>query len=115
MCDLNMSEPVTLAKADLSKPFVYCRQYGLFYVPMGHHQAAMSLLLAFAHGVRDGIDVANLLGLDFPSETADLWLERTPGTAFKSAVSKSVYAWRPDNLTVIEKRMFGPINYLSST
>lgn len=114
MCDVNMDLPVPLAKADLSRPYVYCRSYGVFYVGFGHHQSAMSLLLAFAHGVRDGIDVGRLLGLEFPSETADHWLEKTPGSAFRSAVSSKVYAWRPENLTVIEKRFLGPVEFLSS-
>lgn len=87
---------------------------GVFYVGFGHHQSAMSLLLAFAHGVRDGIDVGRLLSLEFPSETADHWLEITLGSAFRSAVSSKVYAWRPENLTVIEKRFLGPIEFLGS-
>lgn len=114
MCDVNMELPVPLAKADLSRPFVYCRQYGVFFVGYGHHQSAMSLLLAFECGVRGGIEVGKLLGLKFPYETADRWLEQTPGAAFKSSVSSKVYAWRPENLTVIEKRFLGPIEFLSS-
>lgn len=49
MCDAHMSLPVPLAKADLTKPFVYERRFGLFYVPFGFHHRAMSLLLAFQY------------------------------------------------------------------
>ena len=57
MCDAHMSLPEPLAKADLTRPFVYARRYGVFYVPSGHHQHAMSILLAFRHGHTKGLAV----------------------------------------------------------
>jgi hypothetical protein len=71
MCDAHMSLPIPLAKADLQQPFVYERRYGVFYVPSGQHQNAMSILLAFHHGLTKGIDVADRLRLDFSQGTAD--------------------------------------------
>lgn len=107
-----MGLPVQLHGADLDKPFVYDRAYGLFYVPMGSHQHAMSILLAFQYGLCKGIEVAVHLGLKFSSATADHWLESTPGAAFRSSVGRSVQAGKPGNLTVIERRLFGAVDYL---
>lgn len=101
-----MGDPVPLKDADLLRPLVYDRCYGVFYVPMGLHPVAMSLLLAFQHGCDDGVDVAEKLGLEFSAGTADKWLETTPGSCFKSSVSKKVVAWRPNSLNVFERRIF---------
>src|SRR5882672_2654102 len=49
-CDARMSFPVPLHESDLTKPFIYDRAYGVFYVAFGHHQVAMHTLLAI-HGV----------------------------------------------------------------
>lgn len=107
MCDFHMAPPVALGEAELSIPFVYERKWGVFYVPMGMHQGAMSLLLAFQHGLTDGIDVGNKLGLKYSEETADYWLEHTIGAAFRSSVGKQVQVGRFKNLTVQERRLFG--------
>lgn len=112
MCDAGLSTPVPLGSADLKNPFVYDRQYGIFYCQPGYHQSAMSLLLAFHHGFDNGIDVAEFLKLGYSSETADHWLSHTTGSAFKSSVNSKVYAGRPGNLTVIESRIFGGVQYL---
>ena len=53
-----MSDPVPLSIADLTRPFVYERQYGVIYVPGGYHPSAMSFLLALQLGCEDGIDAA---------------------------------------------------------
>ena len=111
MCDAQMSDPVVLGRADLTKPFVYDRRYGVFYVPMGHHQTAMSLLLAFDHGCRDGLTVANKLGLRYSHGTADHWLETVPGTAFRSSQGTAVRAGRRESLNVLERRFFGEVVY----
>ena len=112
MCDAHMSLPVPLHEADLSKPFVFQRGYGVFYVPNGMHQVAMSLLLAFNHGLACGDDAAEKFGLEYSAGTADKWLEETPGAAFRSAVHSKVRAARRGNLTAIEKRFFGEVQYL---
>lgn len=114
MCDVDMPLPIPLAKADLTRPFVYERGRGVFYVAPGRHQVAMSLLLAFQHGKVRGVEVANLLGVDFSSGTADFWLEHTPGAAFRSSVSSLVHAARPASLTAIERRAFGAVRYVFS-
>lgn len=112
MCDACMSMPVPLAQADLSKPFVYDRQYGVFYVPMGYHQTAMSVLLAFQHGLTKGVDVSEKLELRYSEGTADEWLRATPGACFRSSVGKKVQAGQRGSLSVIERRIFGEVEYL---
>jgi hypothetical protein len=111
--DHHMSGPVALRDLDTSQPFVYDREYGAFYVSMGRHPGAMSLLLAFHHGQRDGIDVADMLGLEYSSETADAWLRNIPGTAFKSSVgSGRIQAGKVGSLSAGEIRVLGDIEYI---
>lgn len=107
MCDANMSLPESLAKADLTRPFVYDRRYGVFHVPSGHHQHAMSILLAFRHGHTKGLAVAEHLGLEFSHGTADEWLRTTPGACFLSSVGRNVLAGSRDSLSVLERRIIG--------
>lgn len=106
------SEPEPLHLADLDRPFVYARTFGVFYCVAGRHRDTMSLLFAFAKGYESGIDAAEELGLDFPEETADRWLEEIQGTAFRSSVGCRVQVGKRANLTVIEKRWFGEVEYL---
>ncbi|WP_028536147.1 hypothetical protein [Paludibacterium yongneupense] len=106
MCDCHMSMPVALPQADLERPFIYERRYGLFYVPGNCHQAAMSLLLAFQHGLATGPDVAAGLGIDYPSSTADHWLEHTPGAALKSSAGARIQVARVKRLNTNERRFF---------
>ena len=106
-CDFNMSQPIPLQEADLTRSFVYERQYGVFYVPGGYHPSAMSFLLALAHGCEDGIEVATKLNLDYSYGTADYWLENTPGAAFKFSVGKTIQVANGKKLTILEKRLFG--------
>ncbi len=112
MCDAHMSRPVPLNDADLSRPFVYQRGYGVFYVPGGCHPAAMSLLLAFNHGYLNAIDLASELNLEYSSATADRWLEETPGAAFKSSVGKRIQAGK---LSLSELRAFGEVDFVFGT
>ncbi len=107
MCDAGMGLPLPLDQADLSKPFVYDRSYGVFYVPMGQHQHAMSLLLAFQHGLASTMGLAEKLGLEPHGETADRWLESTPGAAFRSTVGKRIQVATGKGLTAQERRLFG--------
>src|SRR3546814_9522128 len=71
MCDVNMSHPNPLHKADLTSPFVYERGFGLCYVPMGCHQSAMALLLAFQHGLYRRMEVVELLNLNDLSDRSE--------------------------------------------
>ncbi len=115
MCDAHMSLPVPLHTADLTKPFVYDRKWGLFYVPSGLHQQAMGILLAFHHGLLNGNDVAVHLGLPTRDShyAADYWLEKTPGAAFRSSVGKKkVQAGPRGNLTAMERRLLGDIEHV---
>lgn len=109
MCDCQMELPIALAQADLSKPFIYERKWGVFYVPSGYHQAAMSLLLAFQHNLNSGVDVAKKLGLVHSEGTADHWLEHTQGAAFRSSVGKKINVATLKNLSVQERRYFGEV------
>jgi hypothetical protein len=106
-CEFCMSDPVPLSIADLTRPFVYERQYGVIYVPGGYHPSAMSFLLALQLGCEDGIDAAEKLNVTYSSGTADYWLENTPGAAFKSSVGKRIQVATGRGLTVQERRMFG--------
>jgi len=114
MCDAHMSRPVSLRDADLSRPFVYDREYGLFYVPMGYHQQAMALLLAFKHGLTEGYAVVEQLGLRDVSEAADEWLMSHAGTCFKSSQGALVQCGRPNHLSVGELRQFEDVQYLAA-
>jgi len=106
MCDCGMECPVPLGEADLTRPFVYERRWGVFYVPMGMHPSAMSLLLAFQYGLTKGLKVAERLSLDYSDETADYWLKHTPGAAFRSSVGKRIQVGSFSNMTVQERRAF---------
>jgi hypothetical protein len=112
LLEAGASEPQPLHLADLSLPFVYYRPVGVIHCGAGKHRLAMSILLAFAHGAASGVEVGERLNLDFPDETADRWLEITPGAAFRSSVGRKVQAGKRAHLTQIEKRWLGEIQYL---
>lgn len=107
LCDADLSLPVPLEKADLHRPFVYERRWGVFYAPMGSHQMGMSLLLAWQRGFTRGVECANSMGLSYSSDTADYWLENTPGAAFRSSVRNKILVSRLSNLSIHERRIFG--------
>lgn len=105
--DTHMSDPIPLKDADLTKPFVYDREYGVFYVAGGYHPSAMSLLLAWHHGYEDPIDYAMDNNLDYYYDTADKWLKETKGAAFKSSVGKRIQAGPRSNFTLGELKILG--------
>lgn len=113
-CDAHMSDPVPLQEADLTKPFVYDRKYGVFYVPGGYHQLAMSFLLALDNDCDSGIEVGEKLNLDFSDETSDYWLKHTPGAAFRSSAGwdKKINVATMKGLTFLERRLFQDCNKL---
>jgi hypothetical protein len=117
LCSLGASEPIPPGRADLSKPFVYDRGWGVFYVPSGHHQQMMATLLAWNHGCKDTWEVSQKLGMRCMStKLADHWLETTPGACFKSSQKSAdgdvrVHAARSTSLNTMEKRWFGPLTY----
>lgn len=108
MCDARMSSAVALRDADLTKPFVYDRRFGLFYVPMGYHQQAMALLYAFHHGETRSWECAKTLGItyDGTSKLADRWLSEKPGTCYRSSMNKAIRCWKPGHLSAAELRYF---------
>ena len=113
LCSCNCSMPVLLEKADLKIPFVYSRQYGVFYTPSGFHNLTMATLLAFSHGLTKPLTVCEPLGLKMGiSVASDYWLEHAPGAAFKSSVSDYIQAGKPKNLNEKEKDYFGKIKYI---
>ena len=109
MCDCRMGNPVPLEQADLTRPFVYERRWGVFYVPSGYHPISMSLLLAWQNDCDYPADVADKLGLELSDETSDHWLQHTAGAAFRSSVGKKIQVASLGKLTIQEKRMFGEV------
>jgi hypothetical protein len=112
LVEAGAQKPEPLHLADLSRPFVYDREVGVFYCAPGLHRLAMSLLLAFRHGCENVIEVGEKLGLDFPDDTADRWLAETPGAAFRSSVGRKVQAGKRANLSMIEKRWLGELEFI---
>ena len=120
MCDVGFSRPVPLNEADLNKPFVYDRRYGVFYVGFGKHPFAMALLLAWDKGVNSYIDIDHkAIGIsDFESSEAspysDYYLANTQGTCYLSTQSKTVKAGAKGNLNSMELDYFFPVDYLDN-
>lgn len=107
MCDAHMSQPVKLRDADITKPFIYDRRWGLFYVPFGYHEFAMGTLYSINNGETNRIDMAEKIGRPYELSTlADLWLEEH-GTAYMSGVAKIITAWSFENLNRQEHDVFG--------
>lgn len=107
LCDANTCLPVPLKDADLTKPFVYDRKWGVFYVPQGYHNIIMATLLAFHHDELNYFAVGTKLGINMSlSNAADLWLKNTIGVAFKSSVRDYIYIGAFKNLSVFERRVF---------
>ena len=110
MCDMHMCRPIPLHEADLTRPFVYYRPWGLMYVPFGYHQHAMATMFAFHHGHPDYITAGT--AMDIPgyriSETlADRFLLELEGTAFQSsAASRVITVGRPESLNTTERLLF---------
>ena len=96
---------LSLATADLLRPFVYERGRGVMWVPPGEHQRMMAHLRACATDV-SGMTI---------QEAADEWLEQTPGAAFRSSVSGQILAAKAGHLNAAERYHFmraGGLDYL---
>lgn len=112
MCDYRMSEPVPLEKADLSKPFVYDRAFGVFYVGASHHQSVMALLFAWHRDHEDYLDLdVSGFGLrePCPIDLAERYLTMHVGTCFKSSVSQKVICGFLKNMNEKERDYFHPL------
>lgn len=110
MVDNHMSKPIPLGKEDLNRMWFYYRKYGIFYVGWASQQSAMSLLLAFEHGLLCGVEISDELKLDYSYGTAMEFL-KLPGTAYKNDRSKHIFCFN-GSLSPIEKRIFKNIKYL---
>lgn len=110
MCNRNMGLPVPLSEADIDRPFVYDRTWGLFYVPMGYHGQVMALLLAFHHGFVCPIEYAESIGREnhynITDELADAYLLERPGTVMSSSVGTHLQVGRRSHLDAAERRVF---------
>lgn len=111
MCSADMSMPIALHEAHLGHPFVYDREYGLFYVPEGRHQLAMAILLGFHLDRTDLIELAVDLKVEFSAGLADAWLEGE-GRCFKSSVSNTVKGGYKHSLSYDELVIFGKVDYI---
>jgi hypothetical protein len=116
MSDAGAGEARALPEFDVTKSFVYDREYGIFPVNGGYHQQAMAQLYAFHHGFADAGQMIDHLKSQSSkrwetSHLADLFIEKIPGTAFRSSVGKCVVSATRHSLTPIEKRIFGELKY----
>jgi hypothetical protein len=112
LCDANGCDPVPLdADSGSLKSFVYDRKFGVIRCPFGSHPSVMSLLLAWHHGCKDGIEVSEFLGLEYSSGTADSFL-KLKGTAFRSSQASNVEASHSSNLEDWELAYLGKIRFI---
>ena len=112
LVEAGMSSPIPLSKAIRTKPFIYCREYGLFYVDSGSHQVAASLLLAWSNGFKNILQAGEHFGMHSLSELSEKWLEVTDGALILSSVGKTPYANSRRNLNFQENKFFRKITYL---
>jgi len=118
----DLSFPIPLEKADLSKDFIYWRQYGVFYCGSSHPCA----LSAFLDWKKKPIEVPDMpyytwFGIDHNgkyrdvSENADIFLTTTPGTCYRSSVARDkIIAGYRGALTRHELFHFKNVDYLQS-
>lgn len=120
LCDYRMSEPVPLKDADLGEPFIYDRDYGVFYVDGGYHQLGMALLFAWRHGalnvrqlLKENPDIKKLVSERSHSSSgkyeylSECFLLDLQGTAMGSSVSSHLQVGRIRNLNEYEKQIIG--------
>lgn len=125
LVDYKMSEPVPLRKADLNEPFIYDREYGVFYIEPGHHILGMSMLYAWKKGYlsvykmkKNEPEIKEKLssfysGIDRYQYLADEFLLHCKGTAMSSSVANFILIGELSNLNEEEKIVFG--NYKIQT
>lgn len=115
MFNMGMSNPVSLNEADLTRPFVYYRKFGVFYVTQGMHQYAMATLLAWE------MDCYNYLRIDHKSigisdfhsseacVLADYFMDHYKGVCYMSSLNNKFRASNSKNLNELELDIFYPI------
>jgi len=112
LCDFNASKPIPLNEADITKPFIYCRRYGLFYVGFGNHQLFMSWLYSVD---QVGLDAAGDYQYDGDYDfydLADKFLVEYDGACMQSSVGinsglRTILCDRIDNMNPTELKIFG--------
>lgn len=119
LCDGNLWEPIKLQDADVSKPFVYDRKFGLFYVSMGYHAHVMRFLLGLHMSmnhkeleqfmIKEIGEYSAIYSSFCTNEYADYYLKNFSGTAFKSSVGTKILCGRFENLNYTERKKFKPI------
>lgn len=121
LVDMRMSEPVPLKDADLNEPFIYDRDFGVFYVDSGYHMLGMAMLFAWKHNFTTVFELkrgnekiaadikANSFGssIDKYQYLADRFLLDFKGTAMSSSVSNHLLAGSEKNLNEQEKIILG--------
>lgn len=120
MVDLTLSDPVPLKDADLNHPFIYDREYGVFYVSSGMHVVAMANILAWrkgANNVRALLKANHELQAEVKEKTysssdkyqllADHYLLNMKGTAMGSSISNFILIGKLSNLNEQEKIILG--------
>ena len=110
--DYHASQPVILEQANLRNPFVYDREYGLFYVPYARHVSVMATLYAFHRGFADYADLAEYLGIGYNTGLSDRFLKEIEGTCYRSSQSIRPVAGKFYNLNDYEREIFGDVAYL---
>lgn len=118
LVDYKMSEPIPLLKADLNIPFIYDRNFGVFYVDSGMHILGMALLYCWkfdCNSKRDLLikrpelkeDMKNCFGIDSQYQfLADKFLLESKGAAMGSSVSNYILIGNLSNLNEQEKIIF---------
>lgn len=122
MCDVGISKskPEPLRTADLTKPWLYDRRFGVFYVDIGGHQCAMANIYARVSGYDNAFDMEDDTGIIAFRDQAEEYLKKTPGTAYMSGAlfySRGTIpsrAWSSRSLNDIEKDYFPDVIYLSN-
>lgn len=115
MIDNCMDEPVLLQKADLRKPFVYDREYGVFEVQSGFHVMAMCIILAWRRGLDSHLELCidGIKDHDWDAYS-EYYLEHYDGSCYKSSMGKIVYAWSKNTMNETETDYLYPLEYIGT-
>lgn len=91
-----ISHPVSIPEADFSKPFIFDKSFGFFYVKAGFHTKARYALHVLKLEINANFDCSTL---NYPPEqlASLLWLKER-GNFFKSSASKKIQVFSPDLL-----------------
>lgn len=82
------SQPVNLSTADLERPFLYVRGYGVFCIGMGYHHIMCATIYAWQNGLEFAGDGITELGMSI-DDMAEA-LTKQEGVAWRSNIGKDV-------------------------